>query len=152
MFAQGEDEFQSAAFAVAYGDRPAVDHDGVFDDRKPESRAAQLARAPLVDTVEPVSYTHLDVYKRQSVVLWLLQRMRLNIMRITILSGTFALALAFAGNDLVNFIGVPLASYDAWQIAREAGSESIMMGELAEPARANFLLLLACLLYTSRGV
>ena len=54
MFAQGEDEFQSAAFAVAYGDRPAVDHDGVFDDRKPESRAAQLARAPLVDTVEPL--------------------------------------------------------------------------------------------------
>ena len=50
--------------------------------------------------------------------------------------------LAFAGNDLVNFIGVPLASYDAWQIAREAGSESIMMGELANPARANFLLLL----------
>ena len=43
----------------------------------------------------------------------------------------------------MNFIGVPLASYDAWQIAREAGSESIMMGELAEPARANFLLLLA---------
>ena len=63
-------------------------------------------------------------------------------MRITILTGTFALALAFAGNDLVNFIGVPLASYDAWQIAREAGSESIMMGELANPARANFLLLL----------
>ena len=54
-----------------------------------------------------------------------------------------SVALAFAGNDLVNFIGVPLASYDAWQIAREAGSESIMMGELAEPARANFLLLLA---------
>ena len=54
MFAQGEDEFQSAAFAVAHGDRPAVDHDGVFDDRKPESRAAQLARAPLVDTVEPL--------------------------------------------------------------------------------------------------
>ena len=78
-----------------------------------------------------------------AVLLWLLQRMRFNIMRITILSGTFALALAFAGNDLVNFIGVPLASFDALQIAREAGSESIMMGELANPARANFLVLLA---------
>ncbi|HIY47076.1 MAG TPA: inorganic phosphate transporter [Candidatus Alistipes faecigallinarum] len=78
-----------------------------------------------------------------SLLLWLLQRMRFNIMRITILSGTFALALAFAGNDLVNFIGVPLASFDALQIAREAGSESIMMGELANPARANFLVLLA---------
>ena len=78
-----------------------------------------------------------------AVLLWLLQRMRFNIMRITILSGTFALALAFAGNDLVNFIGVPLASFDALQIARESGSESIMMGELANPARANFLVLLA---------
>ena len=78
-----------------------------------------------------------------SVLLFFIQRFKINILRITILSGTFALALAFAGNDLVNFIGVPLASYDAWQIAREAGSESIMMGELAEPARANFLLLLA---------
>ena len=89
-----------------------------------------------------VLITLLIFWAAASVVLWLFQRMRLNIMRITILSGTFALALAFAGNDQVNFIGVPLASYDAWQIARQAGSESIMMGELANPARANFLLLL----------
>ena len=91
---------------------------------------------------EHVLVTLLVFWAGASVVLWIFQRMRLNIMRITILTGTFALALAFAGNDLVNFIGVPLASYDAWQIAREAGSESIMMGELANPARANFLLLL----------
>ena len=90
-----------------------------------------------------VLVTLLAFWAAASLLLYIFQRMRLNIMRITILSGTFALALAFAGNDLVNFIGVPLASYDAWQIAREAGSESIMMGELAEPARANFLLLLA---------
>lgn len=40
-----------------------------------------------------------------------------NIYKIIILVGTFALALAFAGNDLVNFIGVPIAawqSYEAW--------------------------------------
>ncbi len=92
---------------------------------------------------EHVLITLLGFWAGSSVILWFFQRMRLNIMRITILSGTFALALAFAGNDLVNFIGVPLASYDAWQIAREAGSESIMMGELAAPAKANFLLLLA---------
>ena len=78
-----------------------------------------------------------------SLLLFIIQRFRINILRITILSGTFALALAFAGNDLVNFIGVPLAGYDAWQIAREAGSESIMMGDLANPARANFPILLA---------
>ena len=57
---------------------------------------------------EHVLVTLLAFWAASSVVLWLFQRMRLNIMRITILSGTFALALAFAGNDLVNFIGVPL--------------------------------------------
>ncbi len=76
-----------------------------------------------------------------SAVLWIFQHMRFDIMRITILSGTFSLALAFAGNDLVNFIGVPLAGYDAWQLARDAGSDQIMMEGLAAPARANFLML-----------
>ena len=91
-----------------------------------------------------VLLTLLVFWIAAAIVLWIFQRLfRLNIMRITILSGTFALALAFAGNDLVNFIGVPLASFDAWQIARDAGSEAIMMGQLEEPARANFLILLA---------
>ena len=76
-----------------------------------------------------------------SLLLFFIQRFKVNILRITILSGTFALALAFAGNDLVNFIGVPLAGYDAWRIAGEAGSETMMMGALEAPARANFLLL-----------
>ena len=44
-----------------------------------------------------------------SLVLFFIQQLKINILRITILSGTFALALAFAGNDLVNFIGVPVA-------------------------------------------
>ena len=90
---------------------------------------------------EHVLVTLLVFWAGASVVLWIFQRMRLNIMRITILTGTFALALAFAGNDLVNFIGVPLAGYDAWRIAGEAGSETMMMGALEAPARANFLLL-----------
>ena len=76
-----------------------------------------------------------------SLLLFFIQRFKVNILRITILSGTFSLALAFAGNDLVNFIGVPLAGYDAWRIAGETGSETMMMGALEAPARANFLLL-----------
>ena len=43
-----------------------------------------------------------------------------NIYKIIIIVGTFALALAFAGNDLVNFIGVPIAawqSYEAWSVS-----------------------------------
>ncbi|MBR2014273.1 MAG: inorganic phosphate transporter [Alistipes sp.] len=49
-----------------------------------------------------------------STLMAFLQMFRINILRINILSGTFALALAFAGNDLVNFIGVPLAGLDAY--------------------------------------
>ncbi len=107
-------------------------------------KSSGLIPADITEYVgEHVLLTLLVFWVAASLLLWLLQRMRFNIMRITILSGTFALALAFAGNDLVNFIGVPLASFDALQIAREAGSESIMMGDLAHPARANFLILLA---------
>ena len=75
-------------------------------------------------------------------VLWIFQRMRLNIMRITILSGTFALALAFAGNDLVNFIGVPVAGFDAYSIARHAGDSTILMEGLNASVPANFLVLM----------
>ena len=68
---------------------------------------------------------------------------RINILRINILSGTFALALAFAGNDLVNFIGVPLAGLDAFNIAKEAGSTTILMEGLKEnlPAQFQWMLL-----------
>ncbi|KAF0201245.1 MAG: hypothetical protein FD170_2853 [Bacteroidetes bacterium] len=39
---------------------------------------------------------------------------RVNVLKVVVLVGTFALAMAFAGNDLVNFIGVPLAGYDSY--------------------------------------
>ncbi|HEX9826338.1 MAG TPA: inorganic phosphate transporter [Flavobacteriaceae bacterium] len=48
-----------------------------------------------------------------------------NIYKLIILVGTFALALAFAGNDLVNFIGVPIAawqSYEAWAVSGTAAN------------------------------
>ncbi len=78
-----------------------------------------------------------------SLLLWFIQLFKVNILRITILSGTFALALAFAGNDLVNFIGVPVASFDAYRIAQATGDSSMLMGALAEniPANMTFLLI-----------
>ena len=91
-----------------------------------------------------------------SVLLAFLQLFRINILRITILSGTFALALAFAGNDLVNFIGVPVAGFDAYSIAREAGSTDIVMSALNEniPANMGFMLtagaIMVLTLWTSR--
>ncbi|OFM83861.1 inorganic phosphate transporter [Weeksella sp. HMSC059D05] len=60
--------------------------------------------------------------------------LKINILRIIILIGTFALALAFAGNDLVNFIGVPIAalqSYDIFQASGVTDPHTFMMGDLA---------------------
>ena len=77
-----------------------------------------------------------------SVVLAFLQLFRINILRINILTGTFALALAFAGNDLVNFIGVPIAGLDAYNIAKEAGSTTILMEGLNQNLPAQFIWML----------
>lgn len=77
-----------------------------------------------------------------SAILFFMQRFKVSILRITILAGTFALALAFAGNDLVNFIGVPVASFDAYSIAKAAGDSNMLMGVLNENVPANFLILL----------
>jgi phosphate/sulfate permease len=60
---------------------------------------------------------------------------KLNILRLIIIVGTFSLAMAFAGNDLVNFIGVPLAALESYNIFNEAGSngaKTFMMGDLAK--------------------
>ncbi len=91
---------------------------------------------------EHVLLTLFAFWAAASLILWILQRMRFNIMRITILSGTFALALAFAGNDLVNFIGVPVAGFDAYSIARHAGDSTILMEGLNASVPANFLVLM----------
>ncbi|HET8830161.1 MAG TPA: inorganic phosphate transporter [Pelobium sp.] len=58
---------------------------------------------------------------------------KINILRVIILIGTFALALAFAGNDLVNFIGVPIAAFNSYEIFAGSGvsGDVFMMGELA---------------------
>lgn len=66
---------------------------------------------------------------------------KFNILKIAILAGTFSLALAFAGNDLVNFIGVFMAGYDSYEIAAQAQDTSIMMGDLTHPVKANILIL-----------
>lgn len=79
-----------------------------------------------------------------SLLMALLQHaFKVNILKITILAGTFSLALAFAGNDLVNFIGVPIAGWDSYKIAAAAGNDGMMMGGLMDPVKANFLFLLA---------
>lgn len=52
---------------------------------------------------------------------------KVNILKIAVLGGTFALAMAFAGNDLVNFIGVPLAGFESYKAYVAAGENPGMM-------------------------
>lgn len=63
----------------------------------------------------------------------LISYFKINILRVIILIGTFALALAFAGNDLVNFIGVPIAAFNSYEIFNGSGvsGDDFMMGALA---------------------
>ena len=85
----------------------------------------------------------LILWACSSVLLWILQRCKVNILRVSILAGTFSLALAFAGNDLVNFIGVPYAGYDSYMIAKSLGAEPESMSALANPTQANFWIMCA---------
>lgn len=70
---------------------------------------------------------------------------RFNILKFTVLAGTFALAMAFAGNDLVNFIGVPLAGYESFKafIASGAGPDALMMTALTEKINTPLFFLVA---------
>ncbi len=78
-----------------------------------------------------------------SILLFFLQRFKVNILKLNILAGTFSLALAFAGNDLVNFVGVPVAGYDSYMMALESGDMTMKMGGLTTDVSANMFLLLA---------
>lgn len=71
----------------------------------------------------------------------------IKILKLTVLIGTFALAMAFAGNDLVNFIGVPLAgfaSFKSWiaagNVSADAFSMEMLAGEVSTP---TYMLLIA---------
>ncbi len=103
-----------------------------------------LAGHPFITAIdENLSLALLICWVACSLILFFIQRLKVNILRITILSGTFALALAFAGNDLVNFIGVPVAGFDAFTIAGKTGDTGMMMEALNENVPANFYILLA---------
>jgi phosphate/sulfate permease len=85
-----------------------------------------------------------------SFVLWslisqvLIQSFKINILKLIIGVGTFSLAMAFSGNDLVNFVGVPIAawnSYQAWEVSGVA-ADAFSMGVLAKKVPSNIWLLL----------
>ena len=79
-----------------------------------------------------------------TVLMQLLYWCKVNVFKVIVLLGTFALAMAFAGNDLVNFIGVPLAGFSGYTdfVANGNGdATSFLMGSLNGPAKTPFLFL-----------
>jgi len=50
-----------------------------------------------------------------TLIMQLLHSLKVNVFKVIVLLGTFSLAMAFAGNDLVNFVGVPLTSFASYQ-------------------------------------
>ena len=83
-----------------------------------------------------------------SIAMLLVQLVKVNVFKFVVLMGTFALAMAFAGNDLVNFIGVPLVGLDSYldftTNAQGVSADSYLMTSLMESAKTPpFYLLLA---------
>ncbi len=69
------------------------------------------------------------------VLMWILSCLRVNVLKVIVMVGTFSLAMAFAGNDLVNFVGVPLTGLESFMDYKSSGSTdpySFMMVSLTE--------------------
>ena len=104
------------------------------------------------DDVSEFIFTNTAIIVAISFVFWtvvsslLNKYFKINVYKFIIIIGTFAIAMAFAGNDLVNFIGVPIAalqSYEAWSVSgvpAESFSMEVMGSKVPTP---TLLLLLA---------
>lgn len=80
-----------------------------------------------------------------TILMQALHLLKVNVFKVVVLFGTFALAMAFAGNDLVNFIGVPLAGFSSYTDYVQNGSGdpyNFLMTSLNEPAKTPFIFLL----------
>lgn len=80
-----------------------------------------------------------------AILMQLLHFLKVNVLKIIVLLGTFALAMAFAGNDLVNFIGVPLtglASFQDFTASGATSADTFMMDSLNAPASTKIYFLI----------
>ena len=88
----------------------------------------------------------LCLFVGSSIIMQILHWCKVNILKIIVLMGTLSLAMAFAGNDLVNFVGVPLAGFSAWQDysanGMGVGADNYLMGSLLEPAHTPMIFLI----------
>ena len=104
----------------------------------------------LSDNLKNVVFNHMQIAVLASFVIFtiLMQAlywMKVNVLKVIVLMGTFSLALAFAANDLVNFVGVPLAGYSSFMdLLAQNGSvspDSFLMESLCQPAKTPWYFL-----------
>ncbi|MDE5978540.1 MAG: inorganic phosphate transporter, partial [Muribaculaceae bacterium] len=60
-----------------------------------------------------------------TIIMQILHWLKVNVFKVVVLLGTFSLAMAFAGNDLVNFIGIPLTSLASYQDYMASGGGNL---------------------------
>ena len=72
-------------------------------------------------------------------LMFILRLRGIQIFRVVVLVGTFSLAMAFAGNDLVNFIGAPVAALESYWVWVSSGlpAEQLSMEALRAPVRTD---------------
>lgn len=89
----------------------------------------------------------LITFVASSIVMEILHLLKVDIFKFVVLMGTFGLAMSFAGNDLVNFIGVPLAGLSSWQDftanAHGVSADAFLMKSLLESAKTPPFYLMA---------
>lgn len=82
-----------------------------------------------------------------TILMQILHFLKVNVFKVIVLTGTLSLALAFAGNDLVNFIGVPLAGYSTYNDYMDKGNgvgfDNFLMDSLNGPADTPVIFLIA---------
>lgn len=109
-------------------------------------KGASFMRKEYLDTINAHTWPILITTFIVLTVLFqlLIKYKNTNIFRIIILSGTFALAFAFAGNDLVNFVGVPLAAYESYNsfIASGVAANLFTMESLKQAVQTPTIFLL----------
>jgi len=124
----------------------AITHFAIFKGLKSTSL---VSKETLLYLQEHTAYILFIVLVCSSALYAIMQHFfKINILKVTILIGTASLALAFAGNDLVNFIGVPMAGYHSFEIASAAQAggadiSTLTMEGLREPVQADWRILVA---------
>lgn len=110
-------------------------------------KSSSFMTAGLKDYIGSHSMMILSVcFLAMVLVMSLLAILRVNVLKVVVLTGTFALAMAFAGNDLVNFVGVPLTGLDAYHdysVNGMGNPDGYMMTSLMESAKTPPLYLMA---------